>query len=204
MAALLCFALFAAGCRRPVPNLDSPGTSIVCFGDSISAGVGASPGQGFCEVLADRLGVEVVNEGISGNTTAEGLARLDQVLAHEPWLVIVELGGNDILRQVPISSTEATLRTIVERVLAARALPLLVEVEGPFSGDHGAIYRRLGDRYRIPVVENVLPEIERNPRLKSDEVHPNDAGHAKLAAAVAAMVKPLLEEHRRRIGGLRS
>lgn len=197
-AALAAMAAGAAGCRRAPPNLDSPGTAIVCLGDSITAGAGATDGHGYPEVLAARLGVEVINDGVPGDTAAGGLARLPQVLAQDPWLVIVELGGNDILRQVPVESTEQALDGIVRQLLAARVLPVLVAVEGPFGGgSHGEIYPRLGKRYRVPVVRDVLRQILFDPSLKADEVHPNDLGHARLAEAVAATVEPLLRQHRR-------
>jgi lysophospholipase L1-like esterase len=200
VAAAVAVATSTAGCRHPPPNLDSPGTAIVCLGDSITAGVGASPGRGFPEVLAERLGREVINDGVPGDTAADGLARLPQVQAQDPWLVIVELGGNDILRQVPIEQTEEALGEILRRLLAARTLPVLVAVEGPFGGRHGSMYERLGKRYRVPLVRDALRKILFDPSLKADEVHPNDRGHARLAEAVAATVEPLLRERRRRLG----
>jgi lysophospholipase L1-like esterase len=105
-----------------VPNLDSPGRTIVCLGDSITAGVGAGPGEAYPELLAARLGTEVLNAGEPGDTAAQGLARLDDVLAEDPWMVVVELGGNDILRQVPPEQTERSLRRILDRLLAARVV----------------------------------------------------------------------------------
>jgi acyl-CoA thioesterase I len=198
LTALAAVAAGAAGCRRAPPNLDSPGTSIVCLGDSITAGVGATEGHGYPEVLAARLGAAVINDGVPGDTAADGLARLPQVLTQDPWLVIVELGGNDILRQVPAESTEEALDAIVRQLLAARVLPVLVAVAGPFGGgSHGEIYARLGKRYRVPVVRDVLRQILFDPSLKADEVHPNDLGHARLAEGVAATVEPLLRQHRR-------
>jgi acyl-CoA thioesterase-1 len=198
--AIVAVAALTAACGRPPPNLDSPGTAIVCLGDSITAGVGASAGHGYAEELAARLGLPVVNAGVPGDTAADGLARLPQVLAEDPWLVVVELGGNDILRQVPMERTEADLDQIASRLLAARALPVLVAIGGPFSGRRAEIYDRIGSRYRVPVVRDVLREILLDPALKADEVHPNDLGHSRLAAAVAATVEPLLRERRRRFG----
>jgi len=197
---VLAVAAGAAGCRRAPPNLDSPGTAIVCLGDSITAGAGATEGHGYPEVLAARLGSEVINDGVPGDTAAGGLARLPQVLAQDPWLVIVELGGNDMLRQVPVEQTEAALGEILRRLLAARVLPVVVAVEGPFGGSHGAMFERLGKRYRVPLVRDALRQILFDPSLKADEVHPNDRGHARLAEAVAATVEPLLRERRRRLG----
>jgi acyl-CoA thioesterase-1 len=193
-------AALAAACGRPPPNLDSPGTAIVCLGDSITAGVGASAGHGYVDELAARLGLPVINAGVPGDTAAGGLARLPQVLAEDPWLVVVELGGNDILQQVPMERTAADLDQIASRLLAARALPVLVAIGGPFSGRRAEMYDRLGDRYRVPVVRDVLRDILLDPALKADEVHPNDLGHARLAAAIAATVEPLLRERRRRFG----
>jgi acyl-CoA thioesterase-1 len=190
----------AAACRHAPPNLDSPGSAIVCLGDSITAGIGASSGHGFPEVLAGRLGRAVVNDGVPGDTAADGLARLPQVLGQDPWLVIVELGGNDMLQQVPIERTEEALGEIVRRLLAARVLPVLVAVGGPFGGSHGEMFDRLGERCRVPVVRDVLRKILFDPSLKADEVHPNDLGHARLAEAVAETVEPLIRERRRRLG----
>ncbi|HLX09038.1 MAG TPA: GDSL-type esterase/lipase family protein [Thermoanaerobaculia bacterium] len=198
--ALAAVAVVAGGCRRLPPNIDSPGTAIVCLGDSITAGVGASAGRGYPAVLAARLGREVIDDGVPGDTAEEGLARLPQVLAQDPWLVIVELGGNDILRQVPIEATEQALDGIVRGLLAARVVPVLVAVEGPFGGRHGEMYARLGKRYGVPVIQDALRKILFDPSLKADEVHPNDRGHARLAEAVAEVVEPLVREHRRRRG----
>jgi lysophospholipase L1-like esterase len=196
LASLFLLVFLGAACRPEVPNLDSPGTTIVCLGDSITAGVGAEPGHAYPDVLAARLGVPVINAGVPGDTTEGALARLDQVLAEDPWLVIVELGGNDRLRQVPPERTEAALRTILQRLLAARVVPVLVELDAPFSGSYNAIYGRLADELSIPMVGDVLREILMDPTLKSDPIHPNTRGHELLAEAVAETVAPLLAARR--------
>ncbi len=180
-------------CSPDVPNLDSPGRTIVVLGDSIAAGVGSGPGQAYPELLAARLGTEVVNAGVSGNTTADGLARIDEVLDEDPWMVIVELGGNDVLRRVPPEQTEQNLRGIIDRVISARAVPVLVEMDAPFGGDYLVIYERLGDEYGIPVIEETLGEILRDRALKSDTIHPNAEGQKVLAEAIAEEIEPILE-----------
>lgn len=184
-------ALALAGCGPDVPNLDSPGRTIVCLGDSITSGVGAS--RAYPDRLAARLGVEIVNAGVPGDTAEDGLARLDQVLALDPWLVVVELGGNDILRRVPPERTEAALRAILDRLLAARVAPVLVQIETPFGGRYSAIFDELGDEYDVPVVEDVLGDVLLDPALKADTIHPNDQGHEVLAEALAEELKPILE-----------
>jgi len=193
----LLLVSFLAACGGPPPNLDSPGHTIVCLGDSITAGVGAAPEESYPARLAERLGRPVVNAGVSGDTAADGLARVPEVLAQDPWLVIVELGGNDLLRQVPIEETEKSLRTVVERLLAARVLPVLVEVRGPFGHRYRDLFARLHHDYRAPLVDGVLGDILTDPSLKSDEVHPNAAGYRKLAEGVAEKIEPLLTKRTR-------
>jgi acyl-CoA thioesterase-1 len=189
--------LLILACRPDVPNLDSPGKTIVCLGDSITAGVGSGPGESYPDLLAARLGTEVVNAGVSGETAAGGLARVDQVLAANPWLVVVELGGNDLLRQVPPEQTEQSLRRILDRLLAARVVPVLVEMDAPFGGRYLEIYERLGDEYHVPVVEDAVGEILRDPSLKSDTIHPNAQGQKVLAEAIAEEIEPLIKARRK-------
>lgn len=192
--ASMCLLVLAA-CGTEVPNLDSPGTTIVCLGDSITAGVG-SGGAGYPQHLEELLGVPVIDHGVPGDTAAAGLARLDRALAEDPWLVIVELGGNDVLRRIPRERTEAALAEIVERVLAAGAVPLLIELDGPFLGGLEDVFERLEDEYGVPVLDGVLGEILFDPKLKSDAIHPNGAGYRRLAEAVADRVRPWLRARR--------
>jgi lysophospholipase L1-like esterase len=192
--------LLLAGCGAPdIPNLDSSGTTIVCLGDSITSGVGASPGPAYPELLTARLGAEVINQGVPGDTAEGGLARVDEALAADPWLVIVELGGNDILRRIPPEQTEAALRQILERLLAARVAVLLVELDVPFAGRYAEIYERLGDDYDVPVLDDTLGDILTDAALKADPIHPNARGHEVLAADLAEEIEPLLKA-RRKIG----
>ena len=195
--AVLLLALLLLACRGTPPNLDSPGHAIVCLGDSITAGVGAAPEESYPARLAERLGRPVVNAGVSGDTAADGLARVPDVLAEDPWMVIVELGGNDLLRQVPIEETERSLRAVLEQLLAARVLPVLVEVRAPFGHRYPDLFARLHHDYKAPLVDGVLGDILTDPSLKSDGVHPNAAGYRKLAEAVAEKVEPLLRKRRR-------
>jgi lysophospholipase L1-like esterase len=196
-AVALAAALLTA-CGAEVPNLDSAGSTIVCLGDSITAGVGAPRGAGYPALLEAALGVEVIDHGVPGDTSADGRARLAAALTADPWLVVVELGGNDLLRRRPLESTEADLGAIVEGVLAAGAVPMLVEVRGPFGGRYGDMFDRLGERYGVPVVDGVLADVLADRSLKSDAIHPNADGYAVIAAALADAIAPLVEERRRR------
>lgn len=191
----LLFAILLVACGPSLPrNIDSPGKTIVCLGDSITAGIGRGSSPTFPEDLARRLGTPVINAGVPGDTAAQGLARLDIVLARRPWLVIIELGGNDLLRHVPKQQTEAALRRIVERVLAAPAVPLLIEIRSPIGGkDFRDMFQRISKDYHAPLIADALPDLEHQLRFKSDAVHLNGAGYAKLADAVARRVRPWVE-----------
>jgi acyl-CoA hydrolase len=182
------------GCGAEViPHLDSPGTTIVCLGDSITAGVGAGSEPGYPERLALRLGVPVINEGVPGDTSRDALERLGQVLDHDPWLVIIEVGGNDLLQRWPPERTEEALRRMVERLLAARVVPLLVSVDGGLLGDLDPVFERVAEDYGVPLMAGVIDRILSDRRLKSDPIHPNGAGYGALAEAVARRVEPWLE-----------
>ena len=189
----LAVLLLVVACSVDVPNLDSPGTTIVCFGDSITYGVGGSPGRTYPEILAGHLGTEIINAGVPGETAADGTKRLDEVLAEDPWLVVVELGGNDLLQKRPLAETEEALRFILEGLLEAQVVPVLVEIRGPFGSDMGDLYRNLAKDYGVPLLEDVLPKILLTPRLKADPIHPNGDGYEKLALEVAGLLRPILE-----------
>ena len=194
---LIAIAALPTACRHAPPNLNSPGHTIVVLGDSLAAGVGSGPGEAYPDLLAARLKADVVNAGVSGNTTADGLARVGDVLAEDPWLVIVELGGNDILRQVPPEQTERNLRAILDRLIAGRVVPVLVEMDAPFGARYREIYGRLGDEYHVPIVEDVFGEVLRDPALKSDQIHPNAEGQRRLAQAIAEELQPILDARRK-------
>jgi len=184
------------GCGHEPPNLHSSGRTIICFGDSVTAGVGRGRTPSYPERLAAALGTPVINAGVPGETAEQGLARVNRVMAQDPWLVIIEFGGNDILRQVPVNRTETALSSLVRRVLDGGAVPLLIGVHGPFGGTHEAMFRRVARRYEVPLLSDALPKILVTPSLKSDPIHPNGAGYQALAEAVAARVRPWLKARR--------
>lgn len=191
MRRALAAACLLVACSPAVPNLDSGGSTIVCLGDSLTAGVGRGEGRTYPQHLAERLGVEVINAGVPGDTTSQALRRIDGVLAHDPWLVVVALGGNDILRRVPLETTETAFDGILTRIVEAGAVPLLIEVHGPFGHRYRKLFDRLQDRYGAPVLRDVLPEMLLDTRFKSDAIHLNAAGYERLAEAVADRIERL-------------
>jgi lysophospholipase L1-like esterase len=178
-----------------ITNLNSRGTAIIAFGDSLTAGYGAAPGEDYPSRVSQRLGVPVVNAGVSGDTTESAAARLDaDVLAQNPRLVIVGLGGNDFLRQVPIATTEASLRDIVRRIQSSGAMVVLLGFRFPsLNGDYEAMYKRVAHDEHCLLIPKTLAGILTDPKLKSDEIHPNARGYDLMADRVAAPLQKLLK-----------
>src|SRR5437016_3717656 len=115
-----------------VANLDSRGTNVIAFGDSLTAGYGAQPGEDYPSKLSSMIGTTVINAGVSGDTTESALARIESdVLAHNPRIVIVGLGGNDFLQGVPIATTEGNLRATVRAIHGGGAMVVLLGFRFP-------------------------------------------------------------------------
>lgn len=182
--------------RTEIANLqsaDGPG-GIVVLGDSLAAGTGAGPGESWPEQVAQALGCTVVNAGVPGNTTAEGLARLGPILETKPRIVIVELGGNDFLRRLDRAQTERNLDAILEKVVAAGAIPVVAGLElGAFVDEYGPIYARAARRRGAVLVPDLLGGVLGNPSLMADPIHPNAAGYRVVAGKVEAALRDLLD-----------
>lgn len=194
LAAILAWFLWPSGLGN-VRNLDSGGTGVIAFGDSLTAGYGAAPGEDYPSRLSTIAGVTVQNAGVSGDTTESALSRLDEVIARNPRIVIVGLGGNDFLRRVDLSTTEANLRTIVRRIQTAGAMVVLLGFRFPsLSGNYEDMYERVADEERALLVEGTLKGILNNPALKSDEIHPNARGYELMATRIAGPLRELIKK----------
>ncbi len=179
---------------------------ILVFGDSISAGYGlARVEQGWVALLQTRLKVEdygyqVINASVSGETTAGGLARLPRALdLHHPKIVILELGGNDGLRALPIAQMRANLVRMVELAAAAGARVLLLGMRIPpnygpeYTEQFRSTYSDLARDKKLPLVPFLLADIAQSPNLmQGDGIHPNELGQPKLLANVWPSLQPLL------------
>jgi lysophospholipase L1-like esterase len=177
-----------------VRNLGSHGANLIAFGDSITAGYGASPGEDWPSRLSAMLGKPVINAGVNGDTTASALARIEaDVLARDPRIVIVGLGGNDFLSNTPIASTEANLREIIRRIQAAGAAVVLLGFRFPsLSADYESMYERVAKEERCALIEGVLSGILTDATLKSDEIHPNARGYALMAERLAGPMRKVI------------
>lgn len=178
----------------PVTNADAGGETIVCFGDSLTYGTGAPPGQDYPSLLSRRIGRTVVNAGVPGDTTAEALARLeDDVLSRSPRMVLITLGGNDLKNRVARETAFANLREIVLRIQAAGAMVVIGGLDIPLYGrGFDQAYRELARETGSVLVPDVFDGIMGNRSLMSDPIHPNADGYAVMAEHFHKAIEPYL------------
>jgi acyl-CoA thioesterase-1 len=179
---------------------------IVCFGDSLTAGYGTDPGNSYPDFLQADLDARgyhyrVVNEGISGNTTKDAIARLDHILALKPAIVVVELGGNDGLRGLPIADSRANLDKIVATLKASGARVALAGITLPpdYGPDYikqfDATYTLLAKKYHVPMLPFLLQGVYGVPgMMQADQTHATAAGNKIVASSVLPLVLPLLKK----------
>lgn len=200
-------ALFVTICCALLPaTLQGADTRpvIVAFGDSLTAGYGLAPGESFpdgLQKLLDQRGLRyrVVNQGISGDTTSGGAARVKQALQLKPAVVIVELGANDGLRGLPLTATRANLAAIIDEFRKSGAKVLLAGITLPrnYGPDYiqgfEKIYRDLAREKRVALIPFLLEGVATNPKLmQADALHPTAEGARRVAATVLRYLLPLL------------
>jgi acyl-CoA thioesterase I len=205
---ILIVVTFLLGCGGQkfdsIRNVRSDGETIICFGDSLTEGVGAESGEEYPTVLSRELGRRVVNAGQSGDTSARALARLSNLLDNKnPRLVIVLLGGNDFLRQVPTAETRKNLKEIVRQIQDHGAMVAIAGMRlGLFTDEYGPIFKDTAQESGALYIPEVMKGIFNDAKFKSDQIHPNSAGYRLIAKRVAERVKPLLKEADRLKGAL--
>lgn len=186
---LLALAVFA-------PPAAAEPLRIVALGDSLTAGFGLGAGRGFAPQLQKALAAsgfeaEVIDAGVSGDTTAGGLARLDWALADKPELVILELGANDMLRGVDPAETRANLDSMLAKLTAAKVPVLLAGMRAApnlgtdYGGAFERIYADLAAKYAVPLYPFFLEGVAADPNLiQPDGLHPNEAGVAEIVRRI--------------------
>lgn len=187
--------------KYPLVNYPPRGSSIVALGDSLTVGVGASAYEkSYIGILDQRLGIQITNKGIIGNTTGDALQRLDaDVLSLKPDIVLVLLGSNDYLRGVSQNVTFDNLRSIVERIQASGALVVLVGARGGLLSDKfSSDFKDLAQEKGTLLVPSIMDGIIGETTLMSDEIHPNDAGYLKMADKIAPILLTALPAEKER------
>ncbi len=190
-AALVAATVFLAGCSDKAPRFAPlpAHSTVLVIGDSLVAGTGAASGEAWPEALGRLTGWQVVNAGVPGNTSADALARLDGLLQrHAPGAVIIAVGGNDFLRQVPL---EATRDNLVRMVAASRAVtphvaimavPELSMTRAAVGrlADH-ELFARIADEHAIALIPGAISTTLSRAELRADRIHANAAGYAEIA-----------------------
>ena len=177
---------------------------IVALGDSLTAGLGVAPDEAWPALLEARLQQEglqyrVVNAGVSGDTSAGGVSRLDWVLRNNPEIVIVALGANDGLRGQPVTALRSNLVTIVDRLKQRKVKVLLAGMRlppnygAPYTRDFAAVFADVARQTGVPLVPFLLDGVAANASLNlADGIHPNAAGHRIIAERLWPHLRPLL------------
>lgn len=176
---------------------DSPtapsAVTVVAFGDSLTAGVGTTGDNDYVSVLSNRTGVAIINAGRSGDTTATALARIDgAVLSRDADIVIVLLGGNDLLQSVPVQQRIDNITTIVQRIRGDGAAVILVGLGNgsldPFEGALPGIASQTSSTLVPAILEGIIGVSS----LMADLIHPNNAGHAIIADRIEPPLRAAL------------
>lgn len=190
-------ARFAAAAGQPL---------LICFGDSITAGYGLEPGQSYPDALKRDLEsrgyrYEVRNAGTSGATSKDAVAALRGILAMHPEAAIVEFGGNDGLRGLPLDQTERNLDTVLTAMQAAHVRILLAGITLPpnYGSDYiqqfGRMYRDLAQKHRVAFVPMIYKDLVRVPgTIQPDGIHPTAKGSEILARTLLPVLIPILHK----------
>jgi acyl-CoA thioesterase I len=216
--------LITAACSRPEPTASLPPPSppppataapkvsaprIVILGDSLTAGLGLPPGAAYPALLqkradADGFHYEVVNAGVSGDTSAGGLSRLDWALQGDARVLVVALGGNDALRGLPPAELQHNLAQIIERAQSRKISVVLAGMESPpnwgrdYNVSFHKVFTELADTYHVPLVPFLLQGVAGSETLnQADGIHPTAEGARMVAENVWSVLKPVLDEQRR-------
>ncbi len=179
---------------------------IVAFGDSLTAGLGVAPADSYPSQLQRRLDQDgyryrVINAGVSGETTAGGVRRVNWVLASHPSIAILELGGNDGLRGLRLDETRANLEQIIRQLQARQVIVVLAGMQLPpnygadYTSRFEALYADLARQYRIPLIPFFLDGVAAQPALnQADGIHPTAQGYRLVTDTVLRALKPLLKK----------
>lgn len=179
---------------------------IVCFGDSLTAGLGIESAASYPAVLQHLLDAagyryRVVNEGVSGDTTKDGLERIDRVLAHKPQIVVLEFGGNDGLRGLPVSMAQQNIATMIERLqrggvkVALAGISLPPQYGGDYIARFDAMYPQLARQFHLPLLPFILQNVYGvDGDIQSDGVHPTARGAKQVATNIQRLIQPMLKK----------
>jgi len=188
---LLLLPLLLSSCERGTLEPISEEGAILAFGDSLTVGVGTTASQSYPSILAQLCGHEVINAGISGETTAQGVKRLPRLLDEiQPELLLLLEGGNDILRNHEQDQTKAHLARMIEiaQDMGIQVVLIGVPTKNLFS-DRAEFYQQLAEEYQLVLIDDLIAKLLRTPGYKSDAIHLNAKGYRALAENIYTVLK---------------
>lgn len=190
---LVAAIVLIAACSAKTKEQALPaGSQVLALGDSLTQGAGVTREEAWPDLLARKTGWVVVNGGVNGDTSEAALQRLPNLLKqHNPVLVLVTLGGNDMLRHIPEQQTIANLERILALIKAHGAKPVLLATPNPSPMravfQHLSapdFYRKIAEAQHVPLIEDAIADVLSDPKLKGDALHPNAEGHVRLAEKI--------------------
>ena len=189
LAIIVGFGLTACSFQPKLPSLANDAV-IVAFGDSLTFGRGVEPTESYPAVLEKMKGRRVVNAGVPGEVTGDGLLRLPEVLEREkPVLLLLCHGGNDELRRLNQQQAANNIREMIRLAQKREVAVVLIAVPAPgLSLSPASMYREIAKELSIPIEEETLSSILSNNSLKSDYIHPNAEGYRRLAESIATLL----------------
>jgi acyl-CoA thioesterase-1 len=192
---LISSFVFLSCAKEEIRNINSTGKNIICFGNSITAGYGLNKEEAYPYLLEKMLNFPVINAGLDGDTTAEALKRLSSdVLEKEPYLVIIELGGNDFLNRVPLGVTLNNMEKIIQQIQDKGAMVALCDISiGPIMADYHQGYKNLSKKYKTIFIPHLLSGILTQPELKTDYIHPNAQGQKLIFQRIYQAIRNYLK-----------
>ncbi|MDR0646382.1 MAG: GDSL-type esterase/lipase family protein [Elusimicrobiota bacterium] len=188
--------LFFTACEAKLLNINNNGTDIIAFGDSLSAGYGADKESSYPAALAAMINAPVINLGVSGDTARQGANRKSDILKYNPYMVLIEFGGNDAMRGRPFAETQNALEEIIDYVHKAGAIAVVVDTGGNFKmSPYGKMMKRLAKTKNALFIPKIMDGIFYNPALKSDAIHPNEKGYKIIAEKIYKRIKPYIKKN---------
>jgi len=168
----------------------------IAFGDSLTEGFGAARGEDYPSVFSRLTGIKVKNLGLSGNTTQDGLNRLEEAAQMKPRVVLLCLGGNDTLRQMAPETTFANLGKIIDRFHREGSFVVLIGVQSAnlLRDKNHERFEGLAEEKQVFLIENILDGVIFDRSLMSDRIHPNDQGYEKIARRFVEELTPHLAQ----------
>ncbi len=193
---LIGIFLYVSNRPKQMTNFPPRAGIVVAFGDSLTQGVGATNSNDFPSILQSSIGESVVNMGVPGDTSAQGLARIEDIEKQNPKVVLVLFGGNDFLRKVPIQETFKNIDDIVVRLQKNGAVVILIGIRGGILSDkYEKHYREISKNRGTFYVPSILEGIISNGNLMSDAIHPNNAGYKIMAEKILPVLRKALNQN---------